>query len=46
MLTAIFYFKIKKLYYNYHYRIPIWGGVLITICDTFIFLFLDKYGEL
>lgn len=25
-------------------RIPIWGGVLITICDTFIFLFLDKYG--
>jgi len=25
-------------------KIPIWGGVLITICDTFVFLFLDKYG--
>ena len=26
-------------------RIPLYGGVLITITDTFIFLFLDKYGE-
>ncbi|XP_039602574.1 natural resistance-associated macrophage protein 2 [Polypterus senegalus] len=25
-------------------RIPLWGGVLITIIDTFMFLFLDKYG--
>ncbi|XP_048840571.1 natural resistance-associated macrophage protein 2-like isoform X2 [Brienomyrus brachyistius] len=25
-------------------RIPLWGGVLITIADTFLFLFLDKYG--
>ncbi|XP_063283948.1 natural resistance-associated macrophage protein 2 isoform X1 [Pelobates fuscus] len=24
--------------------IPLWGGVLITIADTFFFLFLDKYG--
>ncbi|KAF4010249.1 hypothetical protein G4228_001752, partial [Cervus hanglu yarkandensis] len=24
-------------------RIPLWGGVLITIADTLIFLFLDKY---
>ncbi|KAJ3650843.1 hypothetical protein Zmor_016921 [Zophobas morio] len=24
--------------------IPLWGGVLITIVDTFTFLFLDKYG--
>jgi natural resistance-associated macrophage protein len=24
--------------------IPIWAGVLITILDTFTFLFLDKYG--
>ncbi|KAJ4934794.1 hypothetical protein JOQ06_007576 [Pogonophryne albipinna] len=24
--------------------IPLWGGVLITIIDTFVFLFLDKYG--
>nr|XP_033791761.1 natural resistance-associated macrophage protein 2 isoform X2 [Geotrypetes seraphini] len=24
--------------------IPLWGGVLITIVDTFVFLFLDKYG--
>ncbi|KAA8591474.1 hypothetical protein FQN60_002417, partial [Etheostoma spectabile] len=25
-------------------QIPLWGGVLITIIDTFVFLFLDKYG--
>ncbi|XP_072927290.1 natural resistance-associated macrophage protein 2-like [Hemitrygon akajei] len=25
-------------------RIPLWGGVIITIADTFFFLFLDKYG--
>uniref|UniRef100_A0A8C3Q307 Natural resistance-associated macrophage protein 1 n=1 Tax=Chrysolophus pictus TaxID=9089 RepID=A0A8C3Q307_CHRPC len=25
-------------------RIPLWGGVLITITDTLFFLFLDKYG--
>ncbi|XP_008108433.1 natural resistance-associated macrophage protein 1 isoform X2 [Anolis carolinensis] len=25
-------------------HIPLWGGVLITIVDTFFFLFLDKYG--
>ncbi|XP_067890805.1 natural resistance-associated macrophage protein 1-like [Heterodontus francisci] len=25
-------------------RIPIWGGVIITIVDTIMFLFLDKYG--
>lgn len=25
-------------------HIPLWGGVLITIIDTFTFLFLDKYG--
>lgn len=24
--------------------IPLWGGVLITIVDTLIFLFLDNYG--
>ena len=24
--------------------IPLWGGVLITILDTFTFLMLDKYG--
>jgi len=24
--------------------IPLWGGVLITIADTFTFLLLDKYG--
>ncbi|XP_050341703.1 protein Malvolio isoform X3 [Bactrocera neohumeralis] len=24
--------------------VPLWGGVLITIIDTFTFLFLDKYG--
>ncbi|KAE8292820.1 Natural resistance-associated macrophage protein 2 [Larimichthys crocea] len=25
-------------------RIKLWAGVLITIIDTFVFLFLDKYG--
>ncbi|CAG5982310.1 natural resistance-associated macrophage protein 2 isoform 2-T4 [Menidia menidia] len=25
-------------------RIPLWAGVLITITDTIVFLFLDKYG--
>ncbi|XP_038552433.1 natural resistance-associated macrophage protein 2-like isoform X1 [Micropterus salmoides] len=25
-------------------RIPLWAGVIITITDTFVFLFLDKYG--
>ncbi|XP_033822220.1 natural resistance-associated macrophage protein 2-like isoform X1 [Periophthalmus magnuspinnatus] len=25
-------------------RIPLYAGVLITITDTFVFLFLDKYG--
>uniref|UniRef100_A0A3Q2QKS8 Natural resistance-associated macrophage protein 2-like n=1 Tax=Fundulus heteroclitus TaxID=8078 RepID=A0A3Q2QKS8_FUNHE len=25
-------------------RIPLWAGVLITLIDTFFFLFLDKYG--
>ncbi|XP_072324587.1 natural resistance-associated macrophage protein 2-like isoform X2 [Scyliorhinus torazame] len=25
-------------------RIPLWGGVIITIADTFAFLFLDRYG--
>ena len=25
-------------------RIPLWGGVIITIADTFSFLLLDKYG--
>lgn len=24
--------------------VPLWAGVLITILDTFTFLFLDKYG--
>lgn len=28
-------------FYN---RVPLWGGTLITIVDTFTFLFLDKYG--
>ena len=24
--------------------VPLWGGVLITVIDTFTFLGLDKYG--
>jgi natural resistance-associated macrophage protein 2 len=27
-----------------HFRIPLWAGTIITILDTFTFLFLDKYG--
>jgi NRAMP (natural resistance-associated macrophage protein)-like metal ion transporter len=26
------------------FRIPLWGGVLITVADTFTFLTLDRYG--
>lgn len=33
-----------SLYLLSNGRIPLWGGVLITISDTFTFLFLDKYG--
>ncbi|XP_018399666.1 PREDICTED: protein Malvolio [Cyphomyrmex costatus] len=32
------------LYLLSNTAIPIWGGVLITVIDTFTFLFLDKYG--
>lgn len=27
------------------FRIPLWGGVLITVVDTFFFLYLDNYGR-
>ncbi|KAK6028937.1 metal ion transporter, metal ion transporter family [Ostertagia ostertagi] len=26
------------------YRVPLWAGVLVTIVDTFTFLFIDRYG--
>lgn len=32
------------LYLLSNRTIPLWGGVLITIADTFTFLLLDKYG--
>ncbi|XP_011870064.1 PREDICTED: protein Malvolio isoform X2 [Vollenhovia emeryi] len=32
------------LYLLSNKAIPIWSGVLITVIDTFTFLFLDKYG--
>ncbi|XP_011157273.1 protein Malvolio isoform X2 [Solenopsis invicta] len=32
------------LYLLSNKALPIWGGVLITVIDTFTFLFLDKYG--
>ncbi|KAI6201789.1 hypothetical protein M3Y96_00879800 [Aphelenchoides besseyi] len=32
------------LYLLSNQAIPLWAGVLITIVDTFTFLFLDKYG--
>lgn len=28
----------------FYFRVPLWAGTLITIVDTFTFLFLDKYG--
>ena len=31
-------------YLCYFQVIPLWAGTLITIADTFTFLFLDKYG--
>ena len=32
------------LYVLSNKAIPLWGGVLITVLDTFTFLGLDKYG--
>ena len=32
------------LYLLSNKAIPLWGGVLITVADTFTFLGLDKYG--
>merc|ERR1711962_211103 len=32
------------LYLLSNRMIPLWGGVLITVADTFTFLGLDKYG--
>lgn len=34
----------KYIVLRFSSRIPLWAGVLITITDTFVFLFLDKYG--
>lgn len=33
-----------SLYLLSNTRIPLYAGVLITVCDTFTFLLLDKYG--
>lgn len=35
----------KYTFLSFSCRIPLWAGVLITITDTFVFLFLDKYGK-
>ena len=32
------------LYILSNQYLPLWAGVLVTIVDTFTFLFLDKYG--
>ncbi|XP_066149659.1 protein Malvolio-like isoform X2 [Euwallacea fornicatus] len=32
------------LYMLSNRKFPIWGGVLVTILDTFTFLFIDNYG--
>jgi NRAMP (natural resistance-associated macrophage protein)-like metal ion transporter len=37
-------FVLNQIYICILPRIPLWAGVLITIADTFTFLFLDKYG--
>lgn len=36
--------RLSIIILSLYFRIPIWGGVLITVVDTFTFLFLDKYG--
>lgn len=36
--------NLLNVFYFILFRVPLWGGVLITIIDTFTFLFLDKYG--
>ncbi|VDL70399.1 unnamed protein product [Nippostrongylus brasiliensis] len=36
--TAIAIFLVSKG------RVPLWAGVLVTIVDTFTFLFIDRYG--
>ena len=49
-MVFVIFLEIACTQVNPHYcfitRIPLYGGVLITITDTFIFLFLDKYGML
>ena len=30
---------------DFIFSIPLWAGVLVTIMDTLVFLFLDKYGR-
>lgn len=44
-ITVKWWWSSWKSYLFLFNRIPLYGGVLITITDTFIFLFLDKYGE-
>lgn len=45
---TIYLFVLNFFAQFYHitpcYRIPLWAGCLITMVDTFTFLFLDKYG--
>lgn len=42
---VIFLFTCSNLLIrNFHFSVPLWAGTLITIVDTFTFLFLDKYG--
>ncbi|GIX90011.1 natural resistance-associated macrophage protein 2 [Caerostris extrusa] len=42
--TAIALYLLSSKSKYYFPFIPLWGGVLLTIFDTFTFLFLDKYG--
>lgn len=40
-----FFRRLDKLSnHNSFIRIPLWAGTIITVLDTFTFLFLDKYG--
>ena len=46
-VTVITYFLVLCfVHLHFFHRIPLYAGVLITICDTFAFLLLDKYGRL
>lgn len=43
-VSVIVLWSLKIQIISLLFRVPLWAGCLITIVDTFTFLFLDKYG--